>query len=220
MKMLQTNWLGCAICTAVVSICIFSTFAYGNVITGPFVAGTGHWQTLTNGGFETGSTSGWYGSGWKGSFSASSTMAFTGSYSVESRPSYSFNGPGFALNHNVSVQSGVSYVLSGFFNTASLTEGDQMYIDLNDVSFEHSCVAPTGVAGWQFVWWSFTVPSGYHSLTVRLVRDGNVVQGHYGYVDEVALTPVSEFATPEVVPEPATLLLLAMGGLSVFRRRR
>jgi hypothetical protein len=86
---------------------------------------------------------------------------------------------------------GEKYVLSGFIYTGELTSG-QTYLDLNDIPDDPTAITRNnGVNQWQFVSTKFVASSS--QVTVRLVRDGDVKAGEAAYVDEVAITPFSQF---------------------------
>ena len=206
------------VCLATLSVAQMA-MATGGWYLGPFVQDTGNWTTVPNGSFENGLT------GWDledphdhGVYLASNEMATDGAYSAKGIASATFPIYGFALRQYVSVVPGQEYVLSGSF---SKFYNSHLTLDLDDVAFEVQpyahVVAPST---WQFAWETFTVPAGVNSVRVRLLFDTNVVLGEYGYFDEVAVTPVNDFSPPSVVPEPATLGLLAMGGLALLRRRK
>lgn len=188
------------------------------------VPGTGSWNTVSNGGFESGTMAGWpaldppanFG---RGVFQASSQQAWSGTYSARATTMNAFNGFGYSNLTNVglvSVVVGQRYVLSGFFLTGELTSGS-LYLDLSDAVFESQTASVISQPGWQFAWTEFTPL--VNALRVRLVRDGQVKVGEYGYVDEVGVTPLSSFRAPNtqsaVVPEPTSLALCVAGGVGV-----
>ena len=192
----------------------------GTSITGPFVEGTGHWDTLNNGGFETGDVSGWsdYITIGQGVFRASTEKPFLGQYSAKAIPSSAFNAPGFALQQSVSVQPETTYVLSAFVYTGGTT--GNLYLDNWPSAQPWSFADPLdGVEEWQFVYVDLLVPAGVYSENIRMILDANVGAANYGYVDEVALTPKDQFVPPTAVPEPATFLLLVFGGWALLRPR-
>lgn len=189
-----------------------TTSVGASVITGPFAPGSGAFNLVPNGDFESG-LAGWsqlsFG---KGQFLASS-QAYAGSGSAQSSPFFSFSGPGFALQSSpVAVTPGQSYVLSGFINTASI-QAAQTYIDLSDASFDINLglgELAIGLADWQFVYGSFVPTTS--SVRVRLVRDLNVTAGDAVLFDNIAITPAGNFALPvSAVPVPASIWLLGSG---------
>ena len=196
----------------------------GSAIEGPFVHGSGNWTTLPNGSFETGDISQWtdltFG---KGSFSATSEIAFDEVFSAQAIPFAPFSGAGFALAQTVPVSGGQDYVLSGFTHTGNLSAG-QIRLDINGVSFDPFPFADIGISEWQFIWDTVSVPSGVNSVTVRLVRDGNgVTPDEIAFFDEIAFTPIGSFTAPTVIPEPSVMVLLVGMGIFpvlLFNRRR
>ena len=115
---------------------VFSQMAMatGGWYLGPFVPGTGSWNTVPNGSFENGL------SGWDledphnhGVYIASNEMATDGLYSAKGVANATFPMYGFALRQYVSVVPGQEYVLSGFFNRFY---NGHLSLDLNDVAFE------------------------------------------------------------------------------------
>ncbi|NUM33601.1 MAG: hypothetical protein HUU50_03615 [Candidatus Brocadiae bacterium] len=187
-------------------LCLIVT---SETIVGPFNPSSGSWNAIYNGGFEN-SFNGWGNpTASRGIFSASTDYAYIGSYAAKSIANESFNGPGYCATQTISVTGGQQYILSAFFHQGSLTTG-QLYIDMNDVPFD----THIGISGsstlqtqWQFVWTIVNVPVGVSSITFRMVRDGLVYTGEYGYIDEVAFTPNALFTAPSV-PEASTLFML------------
>lgn len=178
---------------------------------------TGHWLTVPNGGFETGDMTGWSpqippNNNGYGVFVASSDVVLSGSYSAKTDPLLNFTGPGFAnISDYIPVQANETYVLSGFFNAEGLTSGN-LSLDLSDIGFNIRINAVIGSPGWHFVWGEFT-PTIDYLVRVRLVRDTDVKLGEYGYIDEVGITPASEFVAPSTVPEPTSFVIFAALGL-------
>ncbi|HTH50001.1 MAG TPA: hypothetical protein VMB21_20980 [Candidatus Limnocylindria bacterium] len=145
----------------------------------------------------------------------------------------SFTGAGIALTYNVKVPlpQDTPYVVSAFIRRP-LSEGSLAHIYLDGGQTGHfdgfSAVnTSAATTDWQFVWGVFESP---HDTTIspRIVLDFNVANSDVVYVDQFALTPYSQFITPDslqpdqepgaiamgtgpVVPEPAvTWSLLGM----------
>ncbi len=213
-----------AFCVVVVLYIVMNAFiANASVVQGPFVAGSGSWELVPNGNFEVGDISHWVNAETynRGYFDASSEYSYQGNYSVAVIPSISFNGPGFAVGQNVSVNPDQLYVLSGFFNTAFMTSG-YVYLDLTDIKGDINVGIDleAGLKDWQFAWGTITIPAGVSTVNIRMVRDGETVANEIAYIDEIALTPLSNFAPPSQVPIPATIWLLGSGlGFIIAQRR-
>jgi hypothetical protein len=196
--------------------------------------GTGSYAVLANGGFETGLANWPYTAGSGGGFASSNADSFLGDGSIVTNTLTNVTGEaaGYARQSDeFTVTGGETYVLSGFFNTLDIA-GGKLYLDLSDVSFDlfvgSTMDDPINGTDWFFAWGEFTVPSTSTSmnLRVRVVRDSTRVIGELGYVDEVAVTPISQFRAPtSVVPLPSAALagfglLAVLGGLRHRRRSR
>ncbi|WYM00653.1 MAG: Calx-beta domain-containing protein [Gloeotrichia echinulata CP02] len=179
---------------------------------------TGNWTKVTNGGFETGDLSGWsllstYGR--NNSWTITNERSVSGNFSAKANTNTGFNGAGYALKRAVTgLTAGARYVLSGFIYTGDLTSGST-YLDLDDIAndpqpgVDADSRALNGINQWQFVWKEFVAPS--NQVTVRLVRDGEVKAGESVYIDEVAITPISQF----VSPVSSGILAFSQAGYSV-----
>ncbi|WP_199332029.1 Calx-beta domain-containing protein [Anabaena lutea] len=169
----------------------------------------GNWKTVTNGGFETGDLNGWSNTSGENLWTITSDRSISGNFSAKAITNTAFNGPGYALQRTVTgLIAGEKYVLSGFIYTGGLTSGNT-YLDLNDIANDPNVGAGdssqtslniqynlfltflNGIDQWQFVWKEFVAPS--NQVTVRLVRDGEVKAGESAYIDDVAITPISQF---------------------------
>ena len=186
------------------------------IITGPIDLSSGNWNLVENGSFED-DTAGWSSvNPNRGIFIVSNTIAAIGSQSAVTEGN-NFSGYGYASKRRVSVTPGTSYILSAFFLIEELSDG-RIYLDVNDTEFEQEVHGQIGISGWQFSWGEIVIPANVTYVDLRIVRDGeNVKRGEYGYIDEVALTPASEFIAP-LVPEPITLSLLTLGSIAILRK--
>ena len=85
----------------------------GVIIEGPFVEGSGNWDTLVNGDFESGNISQWQDDQFgRGSFGATSALAFDGTFS----PSSTVQKP----SSTVQKVKGLIYADSGLIFAVSL----------------------------------------------------------------------------------------------------
>ena len=194
----------------------------GIIIEGPFVEGSGNWTTLVNGSFEGGNISQWQDDQFgRGSFAATSAMAYDGVFSAGASPFSSFNGAGFALTYFVSVTGGQDYVISAFINTGNISSGQvRLDVIVNGNFIGLDPAATNGISEWQFLSDTVSIPSGVNSVTVRLIRDGNVGFNEIAFFDEIGVTSVGSFTAPTVIPEPSVMVLLGMGIFSVFLFKR
>lgn len=198
-----------------------------NVLVGPFIPGTGSWDTLPTGGFEYGPqairTSNGYAfkgdvfylnalvSG-AGTASTSSVAAEVGNFGALIQPG-TFTGIGVGLSYDGKLipPGGEDYVLSAFIRRP--TPGGSLahiYIDNGDNPGDHKVDVLATTSEWQFVWGIYHYQGA--GVTPRIVMDTKVTPSDVLYVDEFAFTPLSEFQLPvETVPEPAvTWSLLGM----------
>ena len=131
----------------------------------------------------------------RGYYSVSSDRSVFGDFSVKATTNYDFSGYGYGLVRTIDgLTAGQKYVLSGFIYTGESTSG-KTYLDLDDIPEDPYPGAGllNAVNEWQFVWQEFVAPS--NQVTLRIVRDGeNVKAGESVYVDEVAITPLNQFA--------------------------
>jgi hypothetical protein len=122
------------------------------------VAGTGRYDLVPNGGFETGMMTNWtLQQDVKGEFQASSEESFEGSFSAKSITKLTRTGNGYAASQTLPVIPNTDYVLSAFFLRSSLSDA-RMYVDLWDVPYD---IQPFGlkVPGWQFSYGIFNTGS-------------------------------------------------------------
>lgn len=196
-------------------VCAAPLCAQSGSLTGPFIPGTGNWNTLYNGGWELGNTSGWTHYTGAGNYVATQEKAAVGNWSLKSQMDYSATWE-LGLWRDISgLTVGQTYVLSAFFYTGQA--GGTARIDRDHGI---SQVAPAyKVDEWQFVWGSWTATST--DTKVRIFRNKPTNTTDIGmYYDEIAVTPLGAFAPPTVVPEPTSLLALAVGLTGLMARRR
>lgn len=200
------------------ALALIVSSAHAAVIQGPFVANTGSWTPVTNGGFETGDTT-----GWAGSLSAvndhpqNASLPYTNTYAGKLVSPADFPGSGFAVLNSVSVQQNTDYVVSGFFYRTATT--GFAYIDFNDIAGEPTVLTDQSFVGeWQFAHIAWNSGSNTN-VTLRVVMDNGVTQGQTMYFDEIAVTLADDFEAPAAVPEPFTLAL-ALPALALLRRKR
>lgn len=176
--------------------------AESGVVLSP-LPGTGRWHLIPNGDFEEPAIEGWP-PGWPpqlpdhnhglGIFRRSTNRAFAGTASAQADLEKDFTNNGFAaITDPLPVVPGRRYVLSAFFDAERLSSGE-LRIDLAQVSFDVQLHAKPGVAGWQFIWKSFT--PDVHQVRIRLVRAGTVQAREPGFIDCVGLTPAEDFVPP------------------------
>jgi len=199
------------------------------VLVGPFAPGSGTWTTVLNGGFEAGNINGWSSSSNVPGTNilASADRAISGGFSAKAVTTQTFGSGGFGMSRNVSVTPGVQYVLSGFFFTGNSTSGTT-YLDSGGIpgGVEVGSNMANGISAWQFSYGTFTATSG--SVNLRFIRDarlGSVLANQPVYVDEIALTPASQFVAPTVLtatPEPGSIALFGslLAPLAILTRRR
>jgi hypothetical protein len=172
----------------------------------PALPKTGVYQLIPNGGFETVSGTSqtqaefWnIASGWQPYYQRDTANPIFQLASLHMTESWSHTGPGIAaVNGNIPVTPGQTYVLSGYVIN-SIIGGGQAYLDLADVSFDVSAFSTSGSGDTEFVCAEFTVPSGVTAINVRAVVDGTIQTGSNAYFDEVAVTPKSSFVRPPAI---------------------
>jgi len=170
------------------------------LLVGPFVSGTGNWNTLNNGGFEAGNMTGWPGQVTPpGTFVASNARAAEGNWSAKSQATAA--GGFSAWQQNVPVVPGEEYIISGYFYTGGCA--GMAYLDLNDIANDPEPRPDIGVNEWQFAWKSFIATSD--TVAVRLVRQTTDGVDAGVFYDEVAITPISQFVPPSTDIEPPSV---------------
>lgn len=117
------------------------------------------------------------------------------------------------------VDNGGYFTISDFMFTGMNMDNEQMWFTRNHMS-EPQAVAFANIFGLDF-----PTELAIFSLTADAWSDGDVVQntGPVGFGDRnifpVTLADGSGSFMVNVTPEPATFVLLAMGGLAMLRRR-
>lgn len=202
------------------------------VITGPFAPGSGNWNLLPNGDFETGDTTGFQLH--KGYVHMTSSIGvdgvdpFAGNYSGV----LTYEGGGGFWGHAISADPvtlplGGNYVLSGFVRAAVADTANSGRLDRFFASSEtyFDMTNPD----WQFVYEEFTNLHGF--WYPRFHHGGSLLNpmnpGDKLFVDQFALTPASEFQPPTLrpagVPDGGTSVLMLGSSLvafGLFQRRR
>ena len=179
-------------------------------LEGPFRPGTGSWTPVAGGGFEVPAgplvsrvgyvlDGKWFlmtsaGSG--GTASVDSVAAARGTNGVAIMPG-TFDGPGIGLTLGATFRLpvGVPHVVSAWVRRPRPFQGAaEMYLDLWDAPGDIQVPIPDR-EGWQFVYGVFTptvAPVG-----IRAVIDGKVTPQDELHVDEMSITPLSQFVPPE-----------------------
>ncbi|MBV5344039.1 MAG: hypothetical protein JZU63_00095, partial [Rhodoferax sp.] len=161
----------------------------------------GNWNTLPNGGFESGLT-GWTAQGGpgggpvNGTFATSNEFHILGAASARSQPIIDFSGPGFAIYQDVAVIPGKTYVLSGFTYVPVAGPEAHFRLDVDWALLEVYASGPNGQ--WQFNYAKFKGPADSNAR-IRVVEDNIVHKPDVGYFDEVAVTPLELFHPPSYV---------------------
>ncbi len=193
--------------SVVAALLASSSVQAATTMDGPFDDSGATYSLLSNGTMEThsGTTLGSWTDYSGGRMGWDSRAAYAGSASAGLLDqTWTNTGAGIPVNQSVSVTHKNWYVLSGYLYSG-ISGGGNVYLDLADQSYTQAdggsgdCTsrASSGHGDWQFVYCEFYVPSGTHSVTVRLVIDGTVNAGSYAWFDEVALTLSSSFSPPE-----------------------
>jgi hypothetical protein len=164
-----------------------------NAEPGPFTDGSGSYNRVSGGGFESvASPLAWTMAFSSGDFVRDCTVGAVGACSARTN---TLLPQAYAMSQEVAVVPGATYVVSAFFLTGGLANTN-FYVDLGDVMGEPQFLAPVGRNYWQFGYDTYTVPQGRTRITVRVVRDGYPAVGESGYVDDIAVTPVGSFVAP------------------------
>jgi len=108
---------------------------------------------------------------------------------------------------------GTAYVLFGGIKQLVTLTATMSGASVDDKVAEYEIQLITGNAGKNHIWVSsfvFTDADDYDTISYFYTHDGLAKRGRF----------MGSILTDTVVPEPATLSLLALGGLGLFRRRR
>lgn len=182
--------------------------AMGGWLPGPFVTGSGHYTLIPGGDFESG-TAEWILLGdYYGTWMISPEKAWSPTHAAKATAKRTSPNVGFAwLNQSVPVTGGQTYVLSGFFYRL---QGQAYWLFMDDwdgTSFSVFVKSRATFADqWQFCWEEVTFPAGVSSITIRICLD-TMDAGDTGYIDDVALTPVTEFVPPRSLLAGPTILM-------------
>ena len=183
------------------------------IMLGPFVPGSGRWNIVRDGDFETGPreipfSPGWTGedkltfpnpNGKSGTAQISSEAACYGGYGAEIRPG-TFKGAGVAITYNgiYCLKPGREYILSGFIKRPhSDNSRAHVYFDLW-LQRNPLLVSSTNLTTeWQFVYGAFTASND--PVTARATIDSEVAETDVSYFDELAITPIEDFVPPTIL---------------------
>ncbi len=182
------------------------TNAAGGWLPGPFVPGSGSYELVPGGDFESGSA-GWVLEGsYFGTWDTSVQQTANGVYSAKGTAANQSDYYGFAWRrHDVPVIGGETYVLSAFFYRPQ-GEDYWLYLDFDDVSWDIFLHSQQAFGDeWQFRWGEVTIPPDVSSVTVRLVMDTNLDVGDVGFIDDASLTPVNDFVPPQSLASGPTI---------------
>lgn len=177
-------------------------------LPGPFAAGSGNCALIPGGDFESGS------SGWVlqnphlGTWEISEQHAASGTHSAKATAIAQSPVIGFGWRrHDIPVTGGQTYVLSAYFYRPT-GENSWLFLDFHDVSWDALLRSHEDFGdAWQFCWYTVTIPPDVASVTIRLVMDTNLDIGDFGFVDDVALTPVDDFVPPQSLAPGPTLCM-------------
>jgi hypothetical protein len=180
---------------------IFLTTVLAMVAAMVISSGAARADLVVNGGFETGSIL----PGWTQSGNTAFTFVYTnnphgGLYSYQVGPAGSLG----YLSQTLATESGHTYHLSYWLNHPTGSTPNEFYVSWDGSMIAGSHLVNAGNFG--ATEYSFDVVASGASTPLTLAyRDDQ----QYYYIDDISVTP-----------EPATLSLLAAGGLAALWRRR
>lgn len=186
-----------------------------HALVGSFLSAAQGWTLVPGGDFETGPTNlpvnFTYGplvgdmelfvsAGASGTAQRSPLAAFNGNGGVDVKPGR-FTGPGIALTYykTLTYSPGQSLVLSAFVKRLKPAGSKaSVALDFWGAPGTASIPVPATTSEWQFVYGIFTVPTLGGPITVgaRVNIDGDVTPDDEIYVDDLSVTPLSQFVPP------------------------
>lgn len=184
-------------------------------------------ETLTNGGFETGNTTGWtaYSRTSTPVLSAQATGVKCGTYYLYEQLT-TMNTAGGVLQTVTGLTNGATYTISGWRKSVHADVAVSVKVDTNggtDYNSAEITVASGATAAGTWTSFSQTITATGTSMTIFLdsSQSGGTKSGHVGAFDCLSLTgpnctppspPVSASANPATVSPGGTSTLTAVGG--------
>lgn len=191
---------------------------------------------VTNGGFELEGSAPNLPAGWTAVGPATrsapvglNTSAVNGSYTAKLGTSTGLN----KFTQEVTVQPNTAYYLSGYIWNYGL-ENDIVQVEIMDpaddtplknFSLQIGQGAPGDLGHFGYAAFNGSFFGGLTTLKIEVEFDPDenipgVRPEIAAQIDNIALTPNGVFVEPQLIPEPASLSLLAIGAAGLLRRRR